>query len=233
MNGLTKEEHQLLLRSVGTHRGARPLSPSEVAHLLYLTTSMGTSRQECAQELGISLSQVGAFLSIPRLVLSIQHLADWKGSPSASIAFSSLVELRSLNASDQLQAAQAILSYSMTWKEVVQLAQISRRSHKPIGECVSEVLALRPQIETRHLFVGAIRGSDTPKWLQALSQNSRDQMLTGILAELAPGYEAKVRLGIREFTILSNHNIAKLLRMSPDEVEDGVNGMLQSLRLGQ
>ena len=43
VKGLSQEEHQRLLLSVGTHRGQRPLSPIEVASLFAKVLAAGGS----------------------------------------------------------------------------------------------------------------------------------------------------------------------------------------------
>ena len=53
MKGIADLEYQGLLRSVGTHRNTRPLSPVEVAELLGKAVAAGATRSECAQALGI------------------------------------------------------------------------------------------------------------------------------------------------------------------------------------
>ena len=229
MKGLTAEEYQLLLRSVGTHRNTRPLSPLEVAELLQKATKAGMTRSECAQELSIGTSQVAAFLNLLGLTPQVQHLADWKGSKAASVAFSTMSELRRLDSLDQVAAANAVLLHKLTWNEVVQLVQIALRSSKEIEQCISEVLDLRPRIVIRHLFVGAVKAIQTHRWLKAMSQGERDHLLSGAVLRLTGSdYSASVRLGINEFTIISEHDLSRLLQMKPDEIEDYISQALEA-----
>ena len=106
MKGISEAEYQGLVLSVGTHRNARPLSPLEVAELLNKAIAAGATRAQCSEELGIGSSQVSAFLSLLLLVPQIRHLADWRGSRAASVAFSTMAELRRLKHDDQTVRCQ-------------------------------------------------------------------------------------------------------------------------------
>ena len=230
MIGLAPRELQDITLSVGTHRGSRRLSPLEVARLVQKTLSAGTSRKECASALGIGPSQVGIFLKLLSLKIEIQHLADWRGTKNASIPFSTLAELARLSPDDQMKAAEAVLRHGLKWKEVIQLTQISERSGLPIEECIVSILKLRPQIDTRHLFVGAVTSEPLRAHLQSIPQSDRDALIERTLRRLAgPGYDVRGRLSDREFTILSQHDLPRLLDLTADQLEQAVNDSLESL----
>ena len=227
MRAVSEAEYQGLLLSVGTHRSDRPLSPIEVAELLGKAVTAGVTRTECAQALDIGPSQVSAFLSLLELTPEIRHIADWRGSTAASVAFSTMAEIRRLRHEDQIVAAKAALTHKLTWKEAVQLVQIALRSGKPIEECLSQVLNLRPQIITYHLFVGAVTSKEIQIWLGSLPQRDRDGLLSSALRDLTgPDYQPNGRLGISEFTIRSDHDLAKLLGLQPDDIEIAINQSL-------
>ena len=230
MKGLTAREIQDITLSVGTHRGSRRLSPLEVARLIQKTLSAGTSRKECASALGIGPTQLNTFLKLLSLRSEIKHLADWRGTKSASIPFSTLAELARLSANDQMKAAEAVLRHDLKWKEIIQLTQISDRSGLSIEECIASILKLRPQIETRHLFVGAITTDTLRARLQSVPQGDRDVLIERALRWLTgSGYGARGRLSDREFTILSNHDLPSLLDMTADQIEQAVNDKLEGL----
>ena len=231
MRGLTAEEHKALLRSVGTHRADRPLSPLEVGRLIGKAIQAGSTRSECAEALQVGSTQVATFLKLLDLADNIQHLADWGNSTSASISFSALAEFARLRKSDQIEAARAVLQYQLTWKEVVQITQMVDRSAKPMRECVDDVLKLRPQVEKRHLFVGAIVSEKLRDILSSLTQQERDRLFQAAIAAL--GLEAPSvsgRLGDGNFTILSSANLTQLLGLNPDELERAVNDALEQAR---
>lgn len=230
MNGLTAQEYQELILSVGTHQKTRRLSPLEVALLLQKAIAAGESRRSCSATLGLGTTQVSTFLKLLSVSTEIQHLADWRSSRSATISFSTLAELARLSPPDQLKAAQSVIRHGLTWKEVIQLVQIADRSGKKIEECISDVLRLRPQIETRHLFVGAISSASFKRHLRNLSQSERDHLLTRVLIRLVgPDYAIQGRLGFKEFTILSEHELVRLLGQKSDEIEQTVNNLLETL----
>ena len=231
MKGLTPEEHKALLRSVGTHRGDRLLSPLEVGRLLKKAVAAGSTRKECAEGLHLGQSQVATFLKLPDLAPDIQHLAGWGSSTSASISFSSLAELARLRQPDQIEAASAILKHQLTWKEVVQLVQMADRSAKPMAQCIDEVLNLRPQVETRHLFVGAITSGSLRQHLETLIQRERDELFESALKALLGRKDlVNGRLGDNNFTILSSQDLPKLFGLKPDEIEKAVNAAVEQAR---
>ena len=231
MLGLESEEYQDLILSIGTHRGSRRLSPLEVARLLEKAIKSGATRRDCAKALQVGTTQISAFLKLVALAPEIQYLSGWRGSKSASIAFSTMAELARLPHDDQIKAAESVLRHGLTWKEVVQLVQISSRSAQPIETCIDSVLKLRPQIQTRHLFVGAITCASLIGDLEGLSQRRRDELISKALSRtLGNGYQVEGNLGAGNFTILSNHDLPQLLGLSPDELEQNVNANLETLR---
>ena len=229
--GLSREDYRDLVLSVGTHQKSRRLSPLEVARLLAKAAAAGATRDDCATTLGLGVTQVRTFLKLLDLDADIQHLADWRGSKNATISFSTLAELARLAPHDQMQAVDSVLRHGLTWKEVVQLVQIAKRSGKAIDDCIADVLNLRPEVVTRHLFVGAITSEHLARQLRATNQSNRDRLFTQALSRLVDSdYLAKGRLGDDKFTILSDHDLPKLLGTDPDELEKTINELLESLR---
>ena len=227
MIGISDLEYQRLLLSVGTHRSVRPLSPFEVAKLLGKAITAGATKTQCAQDLGVGLTQISVFLNLLRIAPQVGHLADWQGSKAASIAFSTMAELRRLQHDDQVVAANAALAHKLTWKEVVQLVQIVIRSGNSVEDCIAQVLKLRPVVLTRHLFVGAVTSQEVQRRLAAMPQSERDGLLSDALAKLTgPNYPTGVRLGANEFTVLSDHALSSLLGLQPNDIETSVNQTL-------
>lgn len=227
MKGLTSEEVKALVRSVGTHRGHRALSPLEVSELLTKAIGAGETRKSCGETLNLGQTLLATFLRLRNLTPEIQHLADWGTSTSASIAFSSLAGLSRLSTDEQVEASTAILRHHLTGTEVVQLVQIARRSEKPIGNCIADVLRLRPEVEVRHLLVGAITSEDLRRGLSDATQRERDQLIQEVLEEMLEGRaEVKCRLGVSNFTVMSDTNILSLLELEADDLEERVNDAL-------
>lgn len=231
MSCLTSSELRDLTLSVGTHRSDRRLSPVEVALLLERMIECNSTRQECATLLGVSVTQVSSFLRLLTLDPQVQHLADWRGTRNASIPFSTLAELARLDADEQVRAARAILRHGLTWKEVVQLVQIRQRSKEELDNCTERVLSRRMQVKTRHLFIGVISSDSDKSHLRSIVQGARDLILGQILDQLLGShYRAQSRLGIDSFTILSDHDLPRLLGLTPDGFEKEINDQLQISR---
>ena len=229
--GISAEEYRDLVLSVGTHRKSRRLCPLEVAHLLAKALAAGATRHDCATELGLGQTQIRTFLKLLDLAVEVQHLADWKGTKNATIPFSTLAELAQLAPSDQIQTATSVLRHGLTWKEVVQIVQIAKRSDKAISECITDVLNLRPEVVTRHLFVGAITSECLSRQMKSINQGERDRLLARAMSRLVgSSYPAQGRLGEGKFTILSDHDLPRLLDTDPDELEKTINELLENLR---
>lgn len=231
MQGISLDEQRSLLLSVGTHRANRVLSPLEVAVLLKKAVDAGTTRKQCADALNVGLTQISTFLKLLDLVPDIQHLADWRGSANATVPFSSMAEVARLEGKDQEQAAHGILRYGLNWKEVVQLVQIVARSGRPVSECVKTVLALRPEIQIRHLFLGEISSEDLQNFLKKRSQQERDTLFDRVLGSFL-GKTGLIdgRLNYANFTIVSSQDLPGLLGVGADDLEAEINEMLARMR---
>ncbi len=227
MRGLSDEEQSALVRSVGTHRVQRHLSPLEVSQHLKKAIDGGSTRKECAADLQLGTTQVSEFLRLMNLTPEIQYLADWGRLTESTISFSSLALLVSLLPKDQIRAAEAILAHRLSWREVVQLVQIANRSRKAVGECIDAVVKLRPEIETRHLFIGSITSERLKMSLADLVQHGRDKLMEKALRKvLSPSVDVSGRLGVKNFTIVGSKNPAQILNMNADAFERAINDML-------
>ena len=230
MKGLTPYERRDLILSVGTHRGARRLSPLEVAQLIQKALDHGSSRKECSAALGVGTSQIGTFLKLLSLNAEVQHMAGWGGSSRASIAFSSLAELRRLNSADQVSVATAILKERLKWKEVIEVVQIRERSGKTVEECVADVVRRRPVIETQHVFIGRVDRLTSVE-LGDLDQASRDGLLQHVLAGMIGADRAfEGRLGLGTFTVVTQEGLLNPLGLSADEFEEAANVRIREAR---
>lgn len=229
MKGLSEQELKELIISVGTHRQERRLSPFEVAKLLEKSIKAGSSRRECAQAIGLGNTYIGYFLNLLDLSPEIQHLAKWGRSKDVGIAFSALAWLTRLPSEDQVIAAQAILKHDFTWKEVVELVQLASRSTGGIENCIEAVLQRRPTVETRYLFIGAITSDYTKTRLAMFTQKQRDKLFNNLLANMLKSEEEIAgRLGIGQFSIISNVDLTRLFEISPNEFERVVNTTLST-----
>lgn len=207
--GLSALEVGRLRMSVGysTHKKGRPLSPVEVGKLLCRAQESGASLQDCAKILNLNgTSQLSRFLGVLDLSPDLRHLVGW-GRSADSIGFTTAVELvRVPNADDQRAVATAILEQGLKTDEVRQVAQIRRRSGRTIEECLKEVLGMRPTVEQRYVFIGAVGDEDVQAVLADLTQAERNALLhSGIEALGLPG--ASGRLGERLFTLVGDERL--------------------------
>ena len=225
--GLSNTELQSLILSVGTHRRRRRLSPMEVATLLRQAIEAGTSRSALSDALKISEIQVSRFVRLFGLEPELRDLADWGGGTQATISFSSLLEIASLDPSQQIEVATGALAHKLTKGECREISQIARRSGRPIADCIADVVERRPQVHTRFVLIGAVQQEDLHKYLESQLQNARDSLLKGVLDRLGErSHGIQGRLGSRTFTILASQDITSLLNMDPDAIEAFINQQL-------
>ena len=211
--GLTALELGRLRMSVGygTHKKGRPLSPIEVGSLLQRAHEKGVSLEECARAIQLDgTGHIGRFLRILDLPEDIQHLIDW-GSGKNFVSFTSAVELVKLkHADDQHAVAKAVLSDSLSSKEVRQVGQLRNRSGRAIEVCLQEVLGMRPKVEKRYIFIGAVASKDVEA-LGRLTQTLRDAILASGIKDIGLR-NATGRLGRRFFTLVGNKHFDTSMR---------------------
>ena len=219
--GLNALELGRLRMSVGYGRQkkGRPLSPVEVGLLLRKARDEGTSLQDCAEAVQLDgTGHIGRFLRILKLPEDVRHLVDW-GAGEGFIGFTSAVELAGFrDPEDQRAVAESILSKGLRSKEVRQVAQLRKRSGRPVKDCVDEILGMRPTIERRYVFIGSVAEEDVAQ-LVALTQTAKDSILkSGIERFNLRG--ATGRLGTRFFTLVGDERFnASMLDVGKENVE--------------
>ncbi len=227
MRSPLSELKQLLIMSVGTHRRSRPLSPVEVADGLATLKAEGMSVTELARMLQLEgTSMLGRFARLRSLAPAVRHLVDWRGSSSA-IPFSTATEMARLRKGEQEELAHEVLQKSMTKGEVIQVVQLCERADKPVGRCVEKVLAMRPRVVYKEVFVGQIRDDSLRSALYELTQARRDSLLRCALEGVVPpSVSWKGRLGERSFTLVGGTELADELRGMRPDFEVAINKIL-------
>ena len=220
--GLSALELGRLRLSVGygTHKKGRPLSPVEVGLLLRQARRAGVALKDCAKAIQLNgTGHIGRFIRIRELPQDVLHLVDW-GHPGDGIAFSCAVEMASLESDDDKRAvAQSVLAHGLESKEVRQVSQLRTRSGRAVGECVDEVLGMRPTVEKRYVFIGAVTEERLADALGKLTQRERDAILVSGIErlELSGG---SGRLGQKFFTLVGDERFdAAMGRVGKDNVE--------------
>ena len=211
--GLSTLELGRLRMSVGygTHKEGRPLSPIEVGLLIRKALDQGESLRGCAKAIQLAgVGHIGRFLRILELPVNLRHLVNW-GAGKNFIGFTAAVELvRLRDTEDQRAVAASILSHGLNSKEVRQVVQLRERSGRSVGDCIGEVLGMRPTIERRYVFVGTVAEEHVSR-LDSLTQAARDSMLEdGIRRFGLKG--ATGRLGARFFTLVGGDRFNKSMQ---------------------
>ena len=221
--GLSPLELGRLRMSVGygTHKKGRPLSPIEIGLLLDQAHNSGVSLKDCAQVLQLDgTSQISRFLRIINLPQDIQHLIGW-GTPKGALGFTAAVELARLqDEDDQRTVAETVLTNGLDSKEVRQVVQLRMRSGRAIGECLQEVLGMRPTIERCYVFIGSIVDRNIEATLGNLTQAERDSILNSCI-EYFDIRGASGRLGKRFFTLVGDERFnASMSDIGKENIED-------------
>ena len=229
--GLSLDEVKRLIMSVGTHAAKRPYTPVEVGGKFMKAVRAGATLEQCAQAVQLrGTSMVSRFLRLIKLHSNVQHLIDW-GQSGATISFTSAWRLTQLSTVDQVPACNAILQHQLTSPEVEQLIQLRRRSGKSIAECTKAVLRMRPVIERRHVFIGAVTSDQVRTRLVNMLQDDRDELLRKAVRRCFPklrGFAS--RLGAERFTIVVNQQDASVLTHGRENFEAAINAVLQKAR---
>jgi hypothetical protein len=193
----------------------------EVGNLFQRALDAGASLLDCAKEVKFrGTSQVSRFLAVRRLPASILHLVDWGHSSESAIGFTTAVELARLRGENGdvsasvavLESiAKAILEHRLETDEVRQVAQIRKRSGRPIEDCIKEVIRMRPTVERRYVFVGTIEDKNVRAAIGRLTQAERNNLLRSSLCALGLG-SASGRLGEQLFTLVGGEELKRKLQ---------------------
>ncbi len=224
---LSKEERQKLLLSVGTHRGQRPLSPVEVAQLFSRMLAAGQTLADCARASNLEgTTWVSRFLRLLDLPDSVRHLVDW-GSNVGSVTFSSATEIARLEGNEKDLLAQGALLHRLSGVEVRQVVQLRKRSNRSLQACIDEVIGMRPTVERRYLYMGAITDKSLATRLGALSQYHRDEMLQKAVGSVLGRLQLFVtKLGPARFTVVGADEFGKQMKERGDAFEREINAAL-------
>jgi|GEM_PF-352977 len=228
MRGLSPEIQRDLILSVGTRRARRRLSPIEVAEAIETSLASGSMVQELAVELDLHPTMVLRFRRLLKLPPDIRHLVDW-WQGEARLSFEAASHIARLPSSkEQQEVVGAALKHRLGKVETVQIVQIRERSGKPIAECIEEVLRMRPQIERRHLLIGAITSEKVRIALRRMTQQERDQLLKSAVTSHSPELPPwEGRLGMERFTLLGGEAFGAAVQRLPGGFEEAINAYVE------
>ena len=198
------------LGTAPTKRDGRYL-PLRSVFYLRRTRDAGSSLQDCVRALNLSSSQITRFLQILDLPSDLRHLVDWGRSVHSVVGFTSAVELvRVVCPDDQRAVATAILEQRLTTDEVRQVAQMRKRSGRPIAECLTETVGMRPKVERRYVFIGAVGDDEIQAALAFLTRLERNELLHAGL-EFIGLPAASGSLGEQVFTLVGDEQLNREL----------------------
>jgi hypothetical protein len=231
IRGLAPEMQRAIILSVGTHRGARRLSPTEVGAAFAQALEAGTPARELAAFVHFrDATMVGRFTRLNRLSPDVKYLVDWN-KPNDGLGFSVASELVQLPEGDHEPAARRVIELKLSKDEVKQVVQLRRRSHKAIDDCFDDILRLRPQVVRQHIFIGAVRES-LREPLAKLDQAARNLVLKSALDTVLPTAVTRAsRLGIARFSLVGDDALAAQLRRLTPDFESSINTALGGLLL--
>lgn len=234
MTGLSPQQKEDLIVSVGTHRASRRLQPVDIALLIQKSLSAGDSLEEVSQQLSLSPRVLGKFVSLLRLPSDVQMMIEW-GSSSSTISFTAAAEIARLEtAGEQRYLAEAIVKHQLSVPEVKQLVQIRKRSERSVREALEAALALRPVVETRHMIVGKIMSPELRRRLSEMTQQERDALLLAVLNQQGLGApQHGARLGTDLLIVVCDGRYQKLLTSLSDDWEESLAQLLRQALAGK
>jgi len=223
--GLSTEEYQLLLLSVGSHKKRRPASPMQIAEIFDKAIQHGATPKDCAKAVHFDgISMISRFLRLLKLVPELSLLVDW-GESGVTIGFTASHELARLGADDQIIASRLILENQLTKKEVERVVRLKLKTNRPVNKCVDQILRLRPKVIKKNVYLGAIISVKLQSHLLRLSQHERDLLLKRVLQSLLPQLENYFcRLGSERVLIVGGDEVERIL----DSIDGGFESFINS-----
>jgi hypothetical protein len=213
MRGLTNNEFDETLLSIGSHKVARPLSPVEVGKNCEKAVRAGETKRRIATEFGLKgTSMIDRFLKLIELDPDILHLVDWGESKSTVIGFSSASEIIQLPLELHKELANAVCRFKLDKKQTKSVRQLYQRSKRQLEECIADVVARKPVVVVREIIIGAILNKTLIEILAGMHQAERDPIFDNLLKDLYPEIgEFTAKLGERQFTVIGGKSVGNTM----------------------
>ena len=127
------------------------------------------------------------------------------------------------------EIVEARLRNRLTKGEIIQITQLLKRSNREVGECISEVLKMRPQVIQKYVFLGAILSPETQNAVNQLTQLDRDQLLKRTLETISPLLlNIECRLTNNRFILIGDYSLNSVLTELPEGFEKAINQALNN-----
>jgi hypothetical protein len=166
-------------------------------------------------------------LRLLKLPDTVTHLVDWGGG-AGTIGLSNASEIARLGSvAEEETVVESVLASRLTVSEVRQAVQLRKRSNRPIDVCLEEVLGMRPRIEKRHVYIGAITIPTLRQKLTGMTQQQRDEIFASAVASVAKGIDFPLKkLGAERFTLVGGSDLGALISERQDTLEQEINETL-------
>ena len=228
MKGLLSNEIRLLILSVGTHKSTRPLSPVEVGNYVQRALDAGETRATVAEKLLLDdATVIGRFVRLLSLPPQVQQLIGWGADP-ATVSFTSASDVARLKSeSAQIALAKAALENRLNKSEILEVVQISERSHRPIESCIEAVLNQRPIVERRHVIIGELQSDSLNETLEHMSKSQRNDLLLSALARYGLNTSLLgAKLGDGYFLLVGDDAFQTVITSLPGGFEESITKYL-------
>lgn len=163
LKGLTDQQYQDLVMSVGLRRKDRRLTPAAVAQLI-AGAAKNHTLQEIASELALKdVSILRDFLSLRDLPEEVQSLICF-GRSKRGISFSVATEIARLQTQEaRTRLCQAALENALTRDEAQAVVQRSLRGEVDVDTAIEEILRTRPIVERQFLVLGELPSGESAR----------------------------------------------------------------------
>jgi hypothetical protein len=141
------------------------------------------------------------------------------------VTFSSASEIARLdNHEDEETLFQGVLTHRLSGSEVRQVVQLKKRSGRPVRDCLDEVVGMRPRVEKRYVYVGALTFGDVKNKLEAMTQNERDDLLRRVVQHTFPSAApALSKLSPTTFTLVGDAQFGEQMNKNKETLERDIN----------
>ena len=124
--------------------------------------------------------------------------------------------------------AEATLLHQLTSEEARQLVESKIRSQEPIDDCIDAVLRLRPTIERKYLFLGAVTSSRVCRHLESLTQVERDEVFkASVNHHFGRWPQWSGKLGVSKFSLFGGAELAESIDKLPTGFEQAITVCLE------
>lgn len=162
---------------------------------------------------------IGRFLSLRRLPANVQDEVGW-GRGRGSLNLTQAQEIARLpDLRDQSLLALSVVEHNMSGAEVRSVVQLVRDARDTCARATEKTLALRPELQRRHVLLGSIRDLRIQRRLAGMS----DQVRRDLVSELIPADALSFSLSPTHFSVSTTAAVG-----NADKFEAKLNNFLEA-----